>query len=392
MEDQHKRNLMIIYNSHLYFFKKVACIVLIFCFSKLLFAEQTELKITENSFFEIVGSDLESNQFTNELSNYVAESILSDFYQEDYLPSRRILVQLLNAESIFNDNDFYDLNVSNLGFVTLNINWNESLDLALMIEALTVSFIQSFGYSSYGKMFLQKYPSKAWLLKGLSTSIYISLRPYVARLFYKQAMNEGLTEANLNAKFLDISVPSDSQAFGFYRYIKSKQISHKDRLRIIGNAIVGKDSLIAIYATINFDSERSLQNVLSDFLKSQYRNKLPRFEDLTASKNKLEVLGDFSSIEIQSNQIKLNSLNSLWLNRSDPSVVQLIEARIYLILYALNKINPLYFNAAQSLALVYQKILDANEEWELIYYFSDFLQEMDKANTVCIQISKKIQL
>ena len=81
----------------------------------------------------------------------------------------------------------------------------------------------------------------------------------------------------------------------------------------------------------------------------------------------------------------------LWLNREDPSVVQFIEARILLISYSLNHINPLYYNAAQSLALTYQKILDGVEEWEFLYYFSDFLGELDKANTVSLQITKQLQ-
>ena len=377
--------------SHFYFLKKVLCLISLLVFLQCLFSELKELKISENAFFEIVGTDLGSTQYTNELSNYVADSILSDFYQKDYLPSRRILVQLLNTESTFHDSDFYELSVSNLGFVTLNIQWNESLSLPMMIEALTVSFIQSFGYSSYGERFLDKYPSKAWILKGLSQNIYVSLRPNVARLFYKQAIIDGFEAVHLNANFLAISAPSDAQSFGFYGYIKSNLISRKDRLRIFQDALVGKDSLLAIYRSFNFDSEESLQNGLSDFLESQYRYNLPQFESLSTSKNWLEALGDFSSIEIQSTQAKHNSLHLLWLNREDPSVMQFIEARIRIISYALNQINPLYYNAAQSLALTYQKILDGVEEWELLYYFSDFLGELDKANTVSLQITKQLQ-
>ena len=382
---------MIISCSHFYFLKKVLCLVFLLGFSQCLFSELKEPKISENAFFEIVGTDLGSTQYTNELSNYIADSILSDFHQKDYLPSRRILVQLLNTEGTFNDSDLYELSVSNLGFVTLNIQWNESLSLPTMIEALTVSFIQSFGYSSYGERFLDKYPSKAWILKGLSQNIYVSLRPNVVRLFYKKAIIDGFELVHLNANFLAISAPSDEQSFGFYRYIKSNLISRKDRLRIFQDALVGKDSLLAIYRSFNFDSEESLQNGLSDFLESQYRNNLPQFESLGASKNWLEALGDFSSIKIQSTQTQHNSLHLLWLNREDPSVIQFIEARIRLISYALNQINPLYYNAAQSLALTYQKILDGVEEWELLYYFSDFLGELDKANTVSLQITKQLQ-
>ena len=376
---------------YFYFLKKVLCLVFSLGFSQCLFSEPKELKITENAFFEIVGTDLGSTQFANELSYHVAYSILSDFYQKDYVPSRRILVQLLNTDSTFNDSDFYKLSVSNLGFITLDIQWNESLSLPMMIEALTVSFIQSFGYSSHGERFLYKYPSKAWILKGLSQNIYVSLRPNVARLFYKQAINEGFEAGDLNAKFIANSIPSDAQSFGFYRYIKSNLISRNDRLRILKNALIGKDSLQTIYRAFKFDSEESLQNGLSDFLKLQYRNNLPQFESLSASKNWLEALGDFSSIEIQSTRAKHNSLHLLWLNREDPSVIQFIKARILLISYGLNQINPLYYNAAQSLALTYQKILDGVEEWELLYYFSDFLGELDKANTVSLQISKKLE-
>ena len=107
--------------SHFYFLKKVLCLVFLLGFSQCLFSEPKELKISENAFFEIVGTDLGSTQYTNELSNYVADSILSDFYQKDYLPSRRILVQLLNTKSTLNDDHFYELSISDLGFVTLNI-------------------------------------------------------------------------------------------------------------------------------------------------------------------------------------------------------------------------------------------------------------------------------
>ena len=377
---------------YFYFLKKVLCLVFLLGFSQCLFSQPAKLKITENDFFEIVGTDLVSTQFVNELSNYVADSILRDFNKRDYVPSRKILVKLFNKKNSLNDDHYYELSISDLGFVTINIYINESLGMPKLIEAMTVSFIQSFGYSIYGRVFLEKYPSKAWILKGLSQNIYVSLRPYVSRIYYEQAIIDGFNAIDCNARFLALSAPSDVQSFGLYRYIKSNQISRKESLRIIKNALLGEDVLPAIYRSFKFDSEESLRNGLGDFLESQYRNNLPQFESLSFSKNWLEALGDFSSIEIQSTQAKHNSLHLLWLNREDPSVVQFIEARIRLISYALNQINPLYYNAAQSLALTYQKILDGLEEWELLYYFSDFLGELDKANTVSLQITKQLQL
>ena len=389
--ERHKSDLMKISNLNFYFYKKVLCLFF-FCtfFQILLFAEK-ELEITENTFFEIVGTDLESTQYVNELSNYVAKSILSDLYLSDYLPARRILVQLLNTENGFRDTKFYELSISDLGFLTVNIQWNESLQLPMLIEALTVSFIQSFGYSIYGDVFLDKYPSKAWLLKGLSSDIYIKLRPNVIRVFYKQAIIDGFEPVHLNGRIFDTSVPSDAQSFGFYRYTKSNLISRKDRIRILQDALLGKDFDHSIYSSSKFESEESMQNNLSEFLKSQYRITFPKFENLNASKSWLESLGEFSSFEIEPLKGKHSSLHLLWVNREDPSIVQFIEARILLISLALNEINPIYYNAAQSLALTYQKILDGVEEWELLYYFSDYLSQFEKANTVSLQISKQLQ-
>jgi hypothetical protein len=360
-------------------------------FSQLLFSEPTELKITENSFFEIVGTDIQSTQFANELSDYVAEFILKEFAEDDYLPTRKILVQLLNKETAFSEDKSYKLNISDLGFVTLNVAWDESLSLPKMIEALVVSFLQSLGYANYGHLFLDECPSKAWLLKGLSQNIYLSLRPSVSRLFYEKAILDGFDPNHLKAKLSDMSVPSEAQSFALYRLINSYPISREDRLKIYKQSLLGKDSSQLILSAFGLETVESLRSTLSSFLNTQLKNNSAQFESLASSKNWLEVLGDFSSIEIKSTKAKDNSLHLLWENRADPAVVQFIEARIRLISLALNQINPLYYNAAQSLALTYQKILDGVEEWELLFYFSDFLGELDKANAVSLEITRQLQ-
>lgn len=360
-------------------------------FSQLLFSEPTELKITENTFFEIVGTDIQSTQFANELSDYVAESILKEFAEDNYLPTRKILVQLLNKDTAFSEDKSYKLNISDLGFVTLNVAWDESLSLPKMIEALVVSFVQSLGYANYGHLFLDECPSKAWLLKGLSQNIYLSLRPSVSRLFYEKAILDGFDPNHLKAKLSDMSVPSEAQSFALYRLINSYPISREDRLKIYKQSLLGKDSSQLILSAFGLETVESLRSTLSSFLNTQLKNNSAQFESLASSKNWLEVLGDFSSIEIKSTKAKDNSLHLLWENRADPAVVQFIEARIRLISLALNQINPLYYNAAQSLALTYQKILDGVEEWELLFYFSDFLGELDKANAVSLEITRQLQ-
>jgi len=388
VEEQVDHSLMTLSASHCYFLRKTISLGFLLSVSQFLFSQSAELKVSENSFFEIAGTDIQSTQFLNKLSYYVAEYILNDFSEEDYSPSRKILVQLLNKEAFSEDNGYYKLSVSDLGFVTLSISWDESLSLPTLIESLVVSFIQSFGYATYGELFFEKYPSKAWILKGLSQQIYISLRPNVIRLLYQQAILGGFKPDVFNAKFSHFNAPTQAQSFALYRFILSNQISRKDRLKILKYALVGKDVLPDICHSFRLDSIESLQETFLVFLSTQSNNNVANFESLTDSKNWLEAIGDFSSIEIES---KHNSSHLLWMNREDPKVVQFIKARIQLISLALNQINPLYYNAAQSLALTYQKILDGVEEWELLYYYSDFLAELDRSNTVSLEISKQLQ-
>jgi hypothetical protein len=383
---------MISSDPHFYNLRKVFCLAWLLCLSQSLFAEKTELTISENSFFEIIGSDIKSTQVINELSNYVAESVLEEFSEEDYLPSRKILVQLLNDKALPPDMGSYDLSISDLGFVTLNLSWDKSLSLPKTIEALVVSFLQSYGYYNYGDLFLEKYPSNAWIFKGLSNHIYLSFRPSVLRVLYEQAIADGFELDCLGAQILDLNCPTEAQSFWFYRFIESSHVSSKERLKILKYALLGEDTLKSLPDSLRSNTEKSLHDALSTFLNSEYQYNVAQFESLASSKKWLESLGDVSSVKIESIEKKHNSLHLLWVNRENPSLVLFIKARIHLISLALNRINPLYYNAAQSLALTYQKILDGVEEWELLYYFSDFLTELDQANSVSHQIDKQFEL
>ena len=113
-------SLMTASDSHFYSLGKIFCLACLLSLLQPLFSEQRDLVVSENSFFEIVGSDIKSSHFINELSEYVAESILLELSQEDYLPPRKVLVQLLSNEAEPSGISSYDLNISDLGPFTLS--------------------------------------------------------------------------------------------------------------------------------------------------------------------------------------------------------------------------------------------------------------------------------
>ena len=158
------------------FGKHIVLIFLIFC-SFSLYSEVNDLRISENHYFEIVGSDAKSTHYINQLSNYVANYILGDFNENNYFPPRKVLIILSERDDAIEADKHYQCNMSGLGFVTLEIFWSKTLTLPITIEALVLSFLQSYCYATYGHEFLEKITTNAWMLDGLSNNIYLSLRP-----------------------------------------------------------------------------------------------------------------------------------------------------------------------------------------------------------------------
>ena len=76
------------------------------------------------------------------------------------------------------------------------------------------------------------------------------------------------------------------------------------------------------------------------------------------------------------------TLHEVWENREDEQIQSLLKSRLQLIALVSVRINPVYYNALQSLALVYQKMLSGDNEWDSYLFLSDFLKDLDSAERI----------
>lgn len=399
--------ISIVVNSHFYFFHALIRLVpLILCkwvhaglFSLTLLtaldateSKQSDLIVSENRYFEIVGRDARSVAYAAQLSSFIAESILDELSDSSYINPRTVLVQL-NKAGISEGSEAYRVEISQLGFVTLSIQWDGELDLYATIESLVAGFIQAYGYASYGDAYLVRSPAKAWIIQALASTAYAQLRPKMARSFYVQAARATfdfeLFDARLGSAIAPYPIPA--QSFALYRWIQKQPLRAADKQRIIRSALLGTSHAESLPEICSIESQTAFKKLWAQFLRVEQGKHLGQFMDLKRSKAWLESLAGFSEMTLEGKTQSVHlSLGNLWSQRKAPDLRRTLEARIQLISMALSRINPLYYNAAQSLALTYQTLLDASHEWEVLSFFSEYLEAMDRAQSIHKQIAEAL--
>ena len=177
-------------------------LLLSFTFQVLLASSEMKLVTSENDYFEIIGTDLKSVSFLNDLSAFTASVIQNELSFSFNDPPRKVLVRLRE----FYDVESYSCPISEDGSITLNFNWNESLSLEQAIEGITIAFIQSYCFSNFGNQFLDQTIYKAWSIQCLSALVEIRLRPKTEKLFWPDS------ETNtLSVEFFDHSFFSSNR-------------------------------------------------------------------------------------------------------------------------------------------------------------------------------------
>ncbi len=371
---------------------------------------ENDLAYSANRYFDIVGEETRSVHYIQQLTELISEKVLSELDESDCDLARKILVQLYpfsNSANPPNATDKvtllpYTLTISDLGFVTASFNWQESLGLYTCIEGIVAAFIQAYGYATYGNIFLELCPSKGWYIQGIAADIYLALRPKVSSLVYEKAASLSIAKSSSyrgafklpSSNFDDIedsNLLGNPTSYVWYRWIKEMPLNPNLRRTVFNKAIRGEDSLGYLWNALDLRDGWILEEEFKTFLDKKRREKQGPFMDLEISMVWLESIGDLSSLEFNSlPDIKDLNLSNLWRYRKNTEVIDLIKARMELLSLALNRINPVYFNAAQSLILTFERIIRGEAQWESLYYLSNYLEELDRANLIKETIEAKL--
>ena len=372
---------------------KIKLVIFTFIFlalQPLLPASENKSYTAENAYFEIIGGDLNSVNYINNLSAFTAEIIqreLSDTFND---PPRKVLVRLRT----FDDINDYTCPISDTGHITLNFDWTHSLRLEQAIEGLTLAFIQSYCFSNFGTRYLNQTIYKEWCIRSLSTLVEMRLRPRLEAPLLSRASN-ALSEDFFLTSFIEkkntrVKKLSKASALLFWKTIKSEGFNAEERRTLLLNAFNGVNILPILnraYKTRLNDSSFDFLNRYTNLSQTPVETSLRHYESLEKSHDWLK---EMTELHVGDSE-KAMSLHQIWEKRDDARIKTLIEARLQMISLVIIRINPVYYNALQSLALVYQTILDGENEWDMYLYLSDYLKEEDRAQSIHQAIQSHFQ-
>ena len=118
--------------------------------------------------------------------------------------------------------------------------------------------------------------------------------------------------------------------------------------------------------------------------------RLEPFEGLTTSRDWLAALSDVSGIEGLEAVGDL-SLRDLWSLREDAALRAALTARVEIIRLGLSRVNPAYFNSAQSLGALYETVLEGERSFEFVAALTRFLGDFGDMKRLHEEVAKALE-
>jgi hypothetical protein len=346
---------------------------LIFCLYALSVVEASnQLRTAENRQFEIVGLDLRSVAFVDELSLHV-EGIARRYLESAALEfPQRILIRL-KPEKYVEFAEDYEIRIEEGGFVSLDMRWSEKITLRTatrgIAEALLVRYAL-FNHGPGGVGFLPDWPGAA-----IGTQAYLSLRPAeFAELGSWLDQSATPTLGSLLARKWSDSV-IDANAYCFLLAMERSGFERSAIRILMAQAIAGIDILEALEAAIQ-PGDPTSEPISVDQWWTEAINELPSgnrelFESMELSRLWIDQLAGLGDLGDGVN------LRSLWQKREEEETRRLIKARYQILRIRLGRVNPAYFNSAKELGALFETFLYGERSHEYVHRLAIFLSEFE---------------
>lgn len=325
------------------------------------------LRSADNRWFEIVALDARSVGYAEALSRQVVDRAMlyMDIRQMSF--PQRILVQLRPPEYVDFEGPFR-LQIGDGGFITLHVRWDERMDLPTFCAALSEAFVLRYAYFNFGPSAMDRVP--AWAVQTLALDVYFSLRPGLLFEAVKQAREDGapgLTEL-LGQRWTSGSL--EVSGFLMIERLQGAGMSRGSIRQLYEAGLSGGDVLPLITGFLGVDAVGA-DTWWAETLAQMEQSQMTVFERLEDSRSWVEA---FAHFEVDGEVI---NLRQLWELREDPSVRDLVAARLELLRIRIARVNPAYFNAARSLGVLFETILERRRSHEYIGGLSKFLGDRD---------------
>jgi hypothetical protein len=339
-----------------------------------------KLSFVEGRYFEIVGTDHRSVSFANTLGEYVGERCVSFLPAGSHEFPQRIFVALRPQERVEFDGA-YQIQVGTRGQVSLNLRWEVSLKFETMCRAFTEAYVVRYANFNYGSGANDRV--RYWAVSALASQIYLSLRPAQQGQYMNEARETELFNISsllaLDWETSRTSELSPREGYWVLYALRQRGLVHSDLANLIDRSVAGQDISGAVEAAIQPTDEDRLPISMDAWWQSQMVDYLSKevgyYESMSASRAWLEDLANFDAYSASGHELK--TLMSLWTYREDEALRTVLEARREIIALRLERVNPAYFNSAQSLGALYEITLQTDRQFEFTHAFTVYLSDWE---------------
>jgi hypothetical protein len=159
-------------------------------------------------------------------------------------------------------------------------------------------------------------------------------------------------------------------------------------------ALMGADIQPALTAALQSNDPTAEALVADSWWDAQMRVLLDRdydvIETMGVTREWLSALARFDlPLATESGEVSLN-LRSLRMHRDDPQVREWVEARYNILRLRMVRANPAYFNAARSLGVLFETLLNDAPAHQYLHALTIYLSDWEDAKDLQSLVEEKI--
>lgn len=338
------------------------------------------LDFVEGRYFEVVGTDNRSVSFVNTLGEHVAELCATYLQVGSHEFRQRIFVALRPVEHVEFDGD-YQINTGARGQVSLDFRWEATLKLETVCRALTEAYIVRYANFNYGVEASEHI--RYWVMSALGSQSYLSLRPAQQGQYIQEARQAPLLKVtsllSLKWGLGREGELSPRQGYWVLYAMRQRGLLRSDVGVLLDRAVAGMDVSVALELAIQPTDADQQASTLDRWWQRQMADYLAQeteyYESLDASRVWIAELANFDTYRASGGE--LENLMGLWTQRDNQTLRAILAARREIIALRMERVNPAYFNSAQSLGALYETALESNRRFEFIHAFTTHLSDWE---------------
>ena len=349
---------------------------------------ESKLRTVRNNYFEVVGLDLRSVTYVNELSAFAVQIAQRYLEREGMAFPQPILISLRPEAHVDFEGD-YRIRVRERNSVQLDLRWEESMTLPLATRTIAEALLLQYSIFNFGTEASKSI--RAWPIEALSAEVYYGLRPGIFLEFLNRRRAQPELSLTELAETLRATVsPASDDGYWLFAAMKTSSLKRAAVVALFQQALAGIDieeGLTAALPASDLSAETvSGQAWLSGQIGALLEQEYNVIESMDISRAWLQALASLDEpIALESGDEKLN-LRSLWTHRLDPSVQELVRARYEILLLRMGRVNPAYFNPARSLGVLYEGILTGVPAHEYLHYLTLYLSDWEDAKRMQAEV------